>query len=143
MRLSIELGPAPQRDRCDCCGGPRSEIEGWVEADGDSYACYFGAYTTGHGYLSLAVCFGGDDAGAEDRFAVLLRARARGDEFEFMVGGPDESPWELDTESFGPLLGRDEALAHPRIREAYRVGEALVREDPRVNAWLAEIARPN
>ena len=51
--------------------------------------------------------------------------------------GRSETPWE-DSEVFGTLLEREEALAHPRRADFLEVAEFVVLHDQRLREHLGE-----
>jgi hypothetical protein len=56
--------------------------------------------------------------------------------FECMVVDPALLPFECD-EVLGTQLDRTDALSHPELGRVFAIGEFVVNEDPRANAWLA------
>jgi hypothetical protein len=138
-KLSITLGPEDAPFACDDCDGATWVARGGVREDGVDRAVYLVSRTEGHRPIGLAISYGrfGQGASPDDRFVVSMLARVGEDEsFECMVVDPALLPFDCD-EVLGTQLDRTDALSHPDLRQVFAVGEFVVNEDPRANAWLA------
>jgi hypothetical protein len=56
----------------------------------------------------------------------------------FTVLNSAESPWG-DTPLLGKMLERDQALAHPVLKDVMHVAEHVVRDDTRVYRFLSSV----
>jgi hypothetical protein len=93
---------------CNCCGRPIYEGAGWLLQGEDEVACYDYRWSEGHEVAFTMVVAGTAD-GHMRPGQVAVSARQAGGEIIFSVLEPDQSVW-TDSEDFGPILSRDEAL---------------------------------
>jgi hypothetical protein len=140
--ITIEFAE-PKVSSCDCCGGTTTRLTRFVYRDGDAYAVYYAAFSDNHPdhYVSLIVSIGewADDAPPSLRVAVPMRLWAGEDDFNVTVTDASESPWH-DAEILGRVLDREEALAHPRIKEVFHITDHIFAEDAPVKQYLEKAA---
>jgi hypothetical protein len=142
--LSIEFEPpATDTEPCKCCGGRTTRLARFVYSDGDAYAVYYAQFSDNHPnrYVSVLISIGewGNDAPPSDRVAVYIRIWTTAENYQVSVRDAVESPWgEVDI--FGPTLNRDEALAHPRIKDVFHLSDHIVTDDLPVIEYLSRAA---
>jgi hypothetical protein len=140
--ISVEY-EVPKVSSCDCCGGQTTRLTRFVYQDGDAYAVYYALFSDNHPerYVSLIVSIGewANDAPPSGRIAVPLRLWATEDDFNVTMTDAAESPWR-DVELLGRILDREEALAHPRIKEVFHITDHIVAEDMPVKEYLERAA---
>jgi hypothetical protein len=140
--LRLELGESREAAPCECCGGRSQTAHGFVYRDDDAYAVYYAGWSDGHPGrgVSLAIAVGEWSEGSSpaDRVSIGLSAKPTPSSIDFTVLNPGESPWG-DTPLLGKMLGRERALAHPVLKEAFYVAEQIVRYDGRVRRFLDSI----
>jgi hypothetical protein len=137
--LTIELGDPRPSDRCPDCGAEVELVYGFVHADGAPHAVYHASYSRAHyeqgASLRIVVGDWSDSAAPDSRIAFGLEIRASGPEYEFMLVGPDRSTW-AETTLAGPMLSREQALAHPYKEEVFHIAEHIIHEDARLFEFL-------
>jgi hypothetical protein len=77
----------------------------------------------------------GEDAGSWDRIAFPLRLRAAETEYQVTIVDAGESPWQ-GVGLLGRMLDREEALAHERLAEVFRVTDRMVVDDQPIRDHL-------
>ena len=85
--------------------------------------------------LAIAVGEWTEGTSPADRVSIGMRATPTPATVDFMVMNPTESPWS-DTPLLGKMLGREQALAHPALKEVVHVADHIVRDDTRVRNFL-------
>ncbi|MBD8881173.1 hypothetical protein IHE49_11850 [Rhodanobacter sp. 7MK24] len=129
MALSIEFEEPSLGAPCECCGNRTVHLIRFVSNDGDAHAVYYVRFTEGHPETPAvaAVSLGDWEEGStpSQRTAFALELRADG----VRVCNADESPWH-ETNILGRMLDRDEALAHPLIKEVFHITDHIYLEDP-------------
>jgi hypothetical protein len=137
--LTIDLDDRIEVRPCTGCGGETRTWRGYVYEEGDAFAIYFAQYSPGHAdrVLALDVAIGdwNEDIPPETRRRVGLHVRAHETEYRFTVADPEEWLWS-ESDPFGRLMARDEAVNHPQIDRFYRVAEFVIGSDPRINSYL-------
>jgi hypothetical protein len=130
---------APDRSRCECCGGVTVSLTRFVYQDGDAYAIYYARFGEQHEprVVEAVVAIGewGEDAGSWDRIAFPLRLRAAETEYQVTIVDAGESPWQ-GVGLLGRMLDREEALAHERLAEVFRVTDRMVVDDQPIRDHL-------
>jgi len=137
--LTLTLGPEDAPFACDDCDGATWVVRGGVREGGADRAVYLVSRTEGHRPIGLAISYGrfGEGTTPGDRVVVSILARLGDDDgFECMVVDPALLPFACDA-VLGAQLDRTDALAHPDLQRVFALGEFIVNEDPRANAWLA------
>jgi hypothetical protein len=137
--LTIEFEP-PVFDRCACCDGQNTRLTRFVQRNGDAYAIYYAAFSdqhpTRHVHLLISIGDWAEDALTSARTAFYLRIRATKDQFEVTVCDAAESPWDR-LGFYGRTLDREEALAHPMVRDVFHITDHIVAEDAPVIEYLS------
>ena len=114
-------------------------MSGLVHRDGMPRAVYDATYSRAHHDrgASLRIILGDWSEGAlpAARTSFELEVRASGSEYEFMLVGPDQSPWDPATLA-APMLSREKALAHPSKDEVFHIAEHIIHEDARLFEFL-------
>ncbi|MEP6669880.1 MAG: hypothetical protein ABJF10_12050 [Chthoniobacter sp.] len=140
--ISIEFEP-PTTDAkpCECCGGLTTRLTRFVYRDDDAYAVYYALFTDHppHSHISVLVSIGewADDAPPSGRRAFHLRIGTDADNFNVTVRDAAESPWG-EVPLFGRTLNRDEALAHPRLKEVFHISDHIVTQDTPIVGHLSK-----
>ena len=137
--LTVEFSE-PNYFACDCCGGHTTSLTRFVYKNNHAYAIYYATFADAHPghHVDAVVSLGdwGEGADPSTRRAFSLRIRAGAEQYEVMVTGPDDCPWR-DAKLIGPVLTRDEALAHPWLPEVFHISDHIVAEDEPVKSYLA------
>lgn len=141
--LCFEFGPTGRGLQCACCGKESITAHGFVYSGDEPFAVYFAGWVPEHPEqgVTMAIAIGKWDerSTADDRAAVGVDAFPNGNEIQFAVLDAERSPWS-ETELFGRLLSRQEALQHPQLPAILAVAESIVRSDPRVRRVLERIS---
>jgi len=138
--LRIELDEPESQSRCDCCGGVTTTLTRFVYQDEDAYAIYYARFSNNHPdeMMSLAVGLGDwDEASINQRTAFALQLRLIDDKFQVMVVDRELSPWNTTT-VLGPMLDREDALKHSRIKEVFHITDHMVLDDPAIRAYFQQ-----
>lgn len=77
----------------------------------------------------------GEGAIAERRRAFSIQIRASDSQYEVMVTGADDCPWN-GVALIGRVLNREEALAHPWLKDVFHITDHIVVDDEPVKAYL-------
>ena len=137
--LELELGEDAESSRCHCCDNSSNTGYGFVYKDGHPYAVYYVAWSTHHreNGVTMAVAIGEWDDGstAEDRTCFGLEAYEGERYVLFRFINPESSPWS-QTDLLGNMIGREDALRHPRSADILAVAELIVRGHPSVRDFL-------
>ena len=140
--LTIEFEP-PRRTTCDCCGAETTRLTRFVSDDDAAYAVYYASFGASHPDEVKAVVsigmWGGDDASPADRNAFPLVLWQNDTEYGVTVVDAAQSPWR-DVEFLGRMLDRDEALAHPLIKDVFHVTDHIFAEDAEIREVFARAA---
>lgn len=124
---------------CPHCGSQYSTVRGFVYEADEAYAPYFAGLYPGHEdrRMALDIAMGDwDDAAPEaTRTRVALEIWPDSSDINMHVHERENWNW-ADSETFGRLLSRDEALAHPDIDQYFEVAGFIVSHDPRIEAYL-------
>ena len=138
MTITIEQEP-PSVHTCDCCGGASTKLTRFVNRDGDAYAAYKAVFATNHPDRSVQVLIGmgewGDDASPGQRVAFALDLRVQDGGYAVMVVNRASSAWR-NTTFLGRILDREEALAHPLIKEVFHLTDHMFSEDTMIREYL-------
>jgi hypothetical protein len=141
-RLRLELGESGEAAPCKCCDARSRTAHGFVYRDDDAYAVYYAGWSDEHPErgVTLAIAVGEWTEGSSptDRVSIGMLAIPTPSSVDFKVMNPIDSPWG-DTSLLGNMLGREQALAHPALKEAMHVAEHIVRDDMRVRRFLDSI----
>ncbi len=136
--LSIEFD-APKRSVCACCAGTTTRLIRYVYRDGRAHAVYYACFTDSHPerVVDLVVSLGdwGEGTTPEQRRAFSMKIRTRDNQYEVMVTSADQCPWREAT-IIGRVLDREEALAHPWLKDAFAVTDQIVLEDQAMKQYL-------
>ena len=127
---------------CECCGGRTTRLTRFVSRDGSAYAVYYASFSDKHSdrTAKVIVSIGGwggweGDEPPPDRAAFAMEIRSGAENYEVMVTSAADSPW-ADSKILGVMLDRDQALAHPWIKEAFHVTDHIVLEDQPLKQYL-------
>ena len=136
--LIIEFSDPDISQPCECCGGRTVALTRFVTEDGDAYAIYYIRYSMDHleRPASATVSIGnwGEDASPDQRNAFALKLRGNG----VCVTDSEDSPWK-DVALIGRTLDREEALAHPRIKDVFHITDHIYLEDEEFQALLNQM----
>ena len=136
--LTIEFEP-PKKENCDCCGGITTRLTRFVYQDGDAFAVYNAVFSDNHPEREVKAVVGlgewGDGTTPEQRRAFSLILRENESRYEVMILNAEESPWR-DAQILGQMLNRDEALAHPWIKDVFHITDHMVTDDPELKAYF-------
>lgn len=131
--LQLEQGNASAAV-CDCCGKRSHTIRGFLSDEHGAYGVYFAGYTEGHtpqiGTLIVSLGDWHDGAPPSAREAFVTKVRVLDGQPQVMLVGPEDSPWG-DIGVLGPMLTREEALAHPRKADCFHAIDHILAEEPR------------
>ena len=137
--LTVHLGDPNPSHSCPDCGAEVEVVSGSVHLDGIPLAVYDASYCRAHHDrgASLRIIIGDWSEGTplEARASFGLEVRALGSEYEFMLAGADRSAWG-STSFAGPMLTRDQALAHPAKGDVFHIAELIIHEDTRLFEFL-------
>jgi hypothetical protein len=137
--LSLEAGLQESGTACDCCGTRSTTVHGFVYRSGDAFAIYYAGWSNQHPErgVTMAIATGewAEGSGLEDRTSIGMEARPTATEIQFIVVGPEQSPWG-ETPLFGKMLSRECAIASPALKSILEVAELVVRNDQRVRCAL-------
>jgi hypothetical protein len=139
--IAIELADRIE-DQCSCCRGRLIRLTRFVSVDGNAHAVYYADFSPDHAdgcvrvILSLGA-WGGWDGGKvpKKRAAFAFEIGATDAEYQTTVVDARESPWQ-DVKELGRLLDRKTALAHPWIKEVFRIADRIVELDSDVRGYL-------
>ncbi len=142
--ITIESGDPIEPTLCECCGGTTTTLTRFVYRDGTPYAIYFARFSDNHPerLVKLAVGLGefGEGTREESRVGFALDLRSANAEYHITVTDPTASPWQK-AKVLGPMLDRDSALSHPRIKEIFHITDHMVVDDPELRTYLEADAR--
>lgn len=129
--------------RCGCCGKQSHTLRGFLSDDGP-VGVYFAGYTEGHepqeGTIIVSLGDWSEGAAPSAREAFVTKVRVLDGQPQVMLVGPDDSPWG-DLDVLGPMLTREEALAHPRKQDCFHAIDHILAEDDRFMRHFAARAR--
>jgi hypothetical protein len=121
---------------CDCCGRRSRRVWGLLHRDDRTVAAYWMHWTVGHlddpgANLDLVIGRWGDDATADDRFAVSLVHREQADGTSALMvidaGGRLSSGEALASTA----LRRDEVIGTPLAAQVFAFTDAIYEQDGR------------
>lgn len=139
IMLTIEFEPPNESEPCECCGGRTTALTRFVYCDGDAYAIYYARFPNNHPdrVVVATVSLGewGEDSTPEQRVAFAVELRAAKNAYQVGLIDAERSPWH-EAKTIGRTLNRDEALAHPRLREAFHVIDHMVADDLPIREYL-------
>src|SRR5215510_2407829 len=130
--LTIVLDGGGDIDNCDCCGNASRSVWGFVECEENAVAVYYVRWALGkpeHGAdFDLILGRWGDDASAEDRFAVSLLYRLADEGAGFMIGDAGKiAAGRSELVSRG--LTRDEVVGTPLGEDCFAIVDAIWLQD--------------
>jgi hypothetical protein len=129
----------PTETRCECCGNTQVNLTRYVFRDGDAFAVYYAAFTTGHAQKRLSGLIGlgpwGEDASPEDRVAFPFQIWTDEDNFRVGLVNAADSPWEHVT-FLGKILDREAALTHDWIADVFHITDHMVTDDQQVTEYF-------
>jgi len=139
MMITVEIGePRPSRV-CPDCGAEVQTVHGFVYQNGAPFAVYHAAFSRAHydqgANARIAVGDWSEGADPNTRIPFGLEIRATPTEYQFGFIGPDSSMWG-QSELMGPMLTREQALAHPQRDVILHIAEHVVHEDARIYEFL-------
>jgi hypothetical protein len=131
VTLAIEPGAQVSEHACPECGEPFQRVAGLIHEDGDAYAVYFAScYHHGEHEAWIDVIFSATwQDGVDDHETFGCRVgpvKGQPDPAASLVTGAGAFG---DSSMFGRKLTRDEALAHPRLREFWAVVDHVLVND--------------
>ena len=117
-------------ESCPDCGRSIYEGMGILIRDGSDLATYAYRWSEGHeSRFSLAIA-GVTDGVMRDGF-VVVSSHSVGDDLHFSVVDPADAPWG-DTEEFGRVLNRNEALNGSSYPDLFDLVDAITQYEPRL-----------
>lgn len=135
----IEIGEEANPFVCHCLNGQSFTGHGFVYKNGDAYAIYYVGWSIENvdKQMTLALALGewDDDSTVADRDCFGIEATEAGDQVNFRVIEPDESPWPK-TDLMGEMMERDKSLHHPLLDEAFTITEYVLRNHNAVREHL-------
>ena len=140
--IEIEFNE-PRVSACDCCGGPITRLTRFVSQNGDAFAIYYAMFSNRHTPRLVRTIIGigewpgweTDEAVPAARVAFAMELRVGTDNYEVSVIDAAESPWS-HVELLGKKLTREEALAHPWIKDAFHIADHMIADDQPLKAYL-------
>jgi hypothetical protein len=138
--LEIEFED-PQESVCDCCGGTSTRLTRFVSEDKDAFGVYYALFSDSHpekrlyGIVSLGEWW--EDEVPVSRVAFAFEMWADNDNFNVGITDANESHWS-DVEIIGRKLSREEALAHPWLKDVFHITDHMTDDDPEVKAFFAK-----
>lgn len=135
--IRIEFEPAV-RTTCDCCGGASTRLTRFVYEDDDAYGVYYASFSDKHPEVKAIVSVGEwwEGTTPADRAAFPMILWQTADDFAVTLVDAAESPWK-DVALLGHVLDREEALTHPRVKDAYHVTDHIFEQDPEIRSFFA------
>ena len=136
MRDQIEFED-PTFFECDCCGDTTTRLTRFVSREGDAFAVYFAAFTSGHGdFVSVLAGFGewGENATPTERTAIAFRIWTLEDRFQVGLVDAEEDGWSTDF--LGRKLTRAEALESVFKQEVFDLSDHIVECDRPIIEYL-------
>jgi hypothetical protein len=138
LRIEFE---DPIQELCECCEATTTRLTRFVYSDNDAFAVYYAQFTEGHSEKQLSGIIGlgewGDDSvGPEGRVAFPFRIWLKEDDFQVGLIDAVDSPWR-DVVFLGRVLNREEALAHPWIKDVFHITDHMVRDDETVVRYFS------
>lgn len=137
----LEIDPDRQvrTRKCDCCGGERESVTGFVSRDGKPYAVYFAACYphTAEAWIDVILGAEWDDKYPADHVTFGCRVGP-------VEGSPQPgctvvqaaSAFDNPSAIFGDCLDRERALVHPWLDDFWAVVFHILEEDPTVHTHL-------
>ena len=140
----IEVAEDEKTSSCHCCGKESSAGHGFVYKEGSAYAIYGAEWSTMHSRntvnFALAIGEWDDDGTPKDHTVCFgIQVFDDGGDASFRVIDPEESPWS-DSDLMGPMLGRNEGLRHPLLKEVFSIIEVVIRRHPSIRDYLSHPA---
>lgn len=137
--LTIQFEPPLESAPCECCGGRTTSLTRFVYRDGDAYAIYYAKFSASHPdrVVVATVSLGdwGEEATPEQRVAFAMELRSTASEYHVGLIDGARSPWR-EAKVIGRTLDREEALAHPLVKEALHVADHMVSDDEQIRSYL-------
>lgn len=140
VAYDVEVGENQVPSKCKCCGEESCVGHGFVYKNHDAYAVYYVGWSSAHSpkkvSFALAVGDWGDDAANSSRTCFGVEATEDANEVLLRVLEPQESPWP-DSDLLGEMLGRDQGLSHPLLKEIFAIVEQVLRTHPALAEYLS------
>lgn len=131
----------PETSKCECCGNTTTRLTRFVTQDGDAFAIYYAAFSEAHhengviGIVSIGEWWDGTTPELRDAFAFRLWEGE--DNYNVTIMDAGESQWS-DVDLIGRKLSREEALAHPSIKDVFHIVDHMTEEDPAIRTYFGE-----
>jgi Mrp family chromosome partitioning ATPase len=77
----------------------------------------------------------GENSTPNQRVAFALELKSSENEYQVGLIDAQLSPWQ-DAKTIGRTLNRDEALAHPLVKEAFHITDLMVTDDVPIREYL-------
>ena len=117
-----------------------TSICGFLRKDGSPYSMYYALLHDHRGddfvRLSLSVGQGWARKDFNDRIAVCIDITPQGNEYALSVQDASASP-QQDFPAFGQWLNREDAAAHPALKEVLEIAVFILEHDPALKSYLA------
>lgn len=132
--IEIEL-TEPKKTSCECCGGTSTSLTRFVYKGGDAFAIYYAAFSNNHpenavvGVISIGGW--GSDGVPPDRVAFPFRIWEGEENFNVGLMNASESPYN-GINLLGRMLDREEALAHPWVKDVFHITDHISTDDTEV-----------
>jgi hypothetical protein len=136
----LELSDSTAQLDCSCCAEGMTSICGFLRRDGDPYAMYYAVLHMNRAdnfiRLSLSMGTGWRSRNYEDRLALCMDLKPQGGQSVISVEDASASPQQTFP-AFGKWLDREEARAHPALREFIELATFITQHDPAINSYLS------
>jgi len=136
---TIEFETTNESEACECCGGRTTALTRFVYCDGDAYAIYYARFSNNHPdrVVVATVSLGewSESWTPEQHVAFAVELHAAKNAYQVGLIDAERSPWH-EAKTIGHTLNRDEALAHPCVKEAFHVIDHMVADDLPIREYL-------
>lgn len=124
---------------CKCCNKQSVNGHGFVYCNGDARAVYYATWSSAHfpKRVSFALSIGewSDESTTEDRDCFGIEARENKNQIVFQILEPEESLWP-STDLLGPMINRDRASNHSKIKDIFDVLEKILKSHVSIREYL-------
>lgn len=137
--LTFEYEPPYEAAPCICCGGRTTSLTRFVYRDGDAHAIYYARFSDNHAdrvvLATVSIGEWGEGTKPDERVAFAMEIRSTEDSYQVGLIDAALSPWR-EAQIIGRTLDRDEALAHPLVKEVFHITDHMVSDDVPIHNYL-------